>query len=252
MRRNDLDAAAAAWDASRETLEQVNWRIHDGVQADQLDARADGIIAKLFSLFELSKLRIERVLEIGSGVGYLMEAVERRTRKHPDRQEIVGLDISASMIAKAKERLAGTPSYQSGLFRFESYDGVAMPFPDGHFDLIYSAAALQHIPKPYVYNLFFEIKRTLKDTGLAALQFLPFSLLPQQETQWPWRTEILQQIGQVPSGHWHHYYSSDELEHVLRHGTGFPHVQIDASDNLWVCVAKTAPAAHPETDPARV
>jgi ubiquinone/menaquinone biosynthesis C-methylase UbiE len=243
MIRNDLAQAAAAWDTSKETLDDVNRRIHDGVPIEQLTARADGIISTVDSLFEIQNLDISSILEIGSGVGFLMEAIERRTQNHRHRKEIVGLDISDTMITSARQRLKENPAYKSGLFQFAKYDGVTMPFDNDRFDFVYSIATLQHIPKPYVYNLFFEIKRILKDTGSAILQFLPFSLLPQQEKIWPWEKEIKQQIGLIPPSHWHHFYSEEELQFVLKQGSGFQFVRIVQNNaNIWAHVFKRAPA----------
>lgn len=238
MNHQDLERASAAWDVSSETLDDVNLRIHDGAPVDALVARADAIASTIFSLVG-DDVEYSSFLEIGSGVGFIMEAVERRTRGYKHRKEIVGLDISETMIEKARGRLSSNPNLANGLFRFASYDGVNIPFDDGQFDFVYSVATIQHIPKPYVYNLLFEIKRILKDRGIAVLQFLPFSLLPQQEESWSWRNEIRQQIGLIKSVHWHHYYTSEELHFVLRHGNNFPYVQIKENNNLWVCVSKT-------------
>ena len=54
------------------------------------------------------------------------------------------------------------------------YDGVHVPPEDGSLDFIYSVASLQHIPKEYVFNLFFEIKRLLSPTGFSLLHLLSF------------------------------------------------------------------------------
>jgi SAM-dependent methyltransferase len=241
MKGQGLDQASAVWDTRNETLDDVNRRIHDGVPLEQLASRANGIVDTIASLYGFPHIKGASILEIGSGVGFLMQAMERRIRDNTNRSEIIGLDISHSMIEKARQRLSDDPAYKDGVLQFVSYDGITMPFTNGRFDFVYSVAVLQHIPKPYVYNLFFEIKRVLKNTGVAVLQFLPFSLLPEQEKNWPWLNEIKQQIGLAPSSHWHHYYSEDELHFVLREGTGFPHVRIvKIHSNLWACVSKGA------------
>jgi len=220
-------------------MDDVSRRIHDGVPLEQLTTRADSVVATMRSLFNLPNSKSLSILEIGSGLGYLMEAVDRQTCSNPHRPEIVGLDISESMSRKAQQRLSENPASKSGLFKFAIYDGLTVPFDDGRFDFIYSVATLQHIPKPHVYNLFFEIKRLLNETGFGVLQFLPFSILPEQEKTWPWKREIQQQLGMISSNHWHHYYSEDEIRFVLEHGTGFRHVQITRyGGNLWTCVSK--------------
>ena len=125
---------------------------------------------------------------------------------------MTGLDIAENMLAKARERIAG-----KGPFQFIHYDGVHVPVSDESFDFIYSIAALQHIPKPYVYNLFFEILRILKPTGFAVFHLLSFKSLPEQERFFPWRDEIRNQIG-LGKDHWHHFYSREEVEYVVRVG----------------------------------
>jgi ubiquinone/menaquinone biosynthesis C-methylase UbiE len=232
-----VQVAAKAWEVENEDLDAVNRRIHDGVkEAVELQHRADKYVDQLFNRFNYVNWDIETALEIGSGTGFIMEALERRTRPAGNGRKIIGLDISNSMIAKARERLRNSPYLQSGLFDFALYDGVNVPFPADHFDLIYSVAALQHIPKPYVYNLFFEIKRILKPRGTAILHFLPFSSLERQEKMIPWKVEIEQQIGLRPGRHWHHFYSEEELDAVLR-VTGFQHIHL--TPGIYACIRRT-------------
>jgi ubiquinone/menaquinone biosynthesis C-methylase UbiE len=227
MRNISLAAATKAWDVSAETPDQINARIHDGVDLSQLAERADAYVAQIKKLFPYVQWNAETVLEIGPGVGFIMEAVERAAGQ---KAHITGLDISTSMIEAAKARLGDRRN-----FSFVAYDGVTMPFPDASFDFVYSFAALQHIPKPHVYNLFFEIKRVLKPTGIAILHFLPFSCLSRQEAHWPWRKEIDNQINSISGPHWHHFYSDEELRAVLGI-TGFKHV--DVASDIFACIAK--------------
>jgi ubiquinone/menaquinone biosynthesis C-methylase UbiE len=235
---DELARAARAWDVSNETLRDVNLRIHDAIPEALLEERADGNVTRLVSTFPEVRLTGGRFLEIGSGTGYIMEALHRYAARRGIKAEITGLDISESMIAKAVERLGSKVGKYD--FSFVSYDGLNVPFENNQFDFIYSVATLQHIPKAHVYNLMFEIKRILKPDGFAVLSFLPFSLIPRQEKHWPWEREIAQQVGRIPSGHWHFFYSEEELNYVLRDGTGFSHVHIDNRFGLWVCLGKTS------------
>jgi SAM-dependent methyltransferase len=135
------------------------------------------------------------------------------------------------MIEKAKSRVG-----EKSNFAFVHYDGVNVPLPDGSFDLIYSVASLQHVPKPYVYNLFFEIRRLLAETGHAVIQLLNFKG-PTSET---WRAEIRQQVHRSP-GHWHHCYTVEELEFAVR-ASGFSHVDIREVGGLtWVLARPVTP-----------
>jgi ubiquinone/menaquinone biosynthesis C-methylase UbiE len=228
--------AAQAWNVSNETVDEVNLRIHDNTPPEGLNTRADGYVSKAFSLFDYVKLNGGMVLDIGSGTGFIMEALDRYLEPQFPQRNITGLDISETMIEKAKQRLVNSPALKNGTFTFAHYDGLTIPFPDDSFDLVFSVAALQHVPKPYVYNLFFEIKRVLKNDGFAIIHLLPFKHLP--NSYLPWKEEVAQQVGLAPSGHWHHYYAEQEIHYVLSHGTGLPHVNVK-KDGAWTCFKKT-------------
>jgi len=227
--------ATDAWNVEEESLDHINLRIHDGVAIENLDSRGDSFVRHVCSLFPYIDFNKPHVLEIGSGVGYIMAAVERATRDSAADRSIIGLDVSLSMIGRAQERLASLPDAPKDVFSFLHYNGLHIPLSDNSVDIIYSFATLQHIPKPYVYNLFYEIKRILKPSGLAVLHFLPFSYLSEQERVLPWRNEVLQQVGLGPNGHWHHYYSTEELSQVFA-VTGFAH--IDLSPGIFACIGK--------------
>jgi O-antigen biosynthesis protein len=234
----DLQAAAATWNDPNESLESVNARIHDGVPVDQLEARADRYVQQIFSHFPYVGVPSQaRCVEVGSGTGFIMQAMARALA---DRalapQSIIGLDIAEHMLARARQRLGSRPP-----FEFLHYDGINVPLPDQSIDLIYSVAALQHVPKPYVYNLFFEIHRLLRPRGFAILHLLTFSNMASQERYFPWRLEVRQQV-RHEAGHWHHYYSQEELDTVLRVGTGFPHSEtVQSAAGIWACVAHHDP-----------
>jgi hypothetical protein len=66
-------------------------------------------------------------LEIGPGVGFIIEAMATSADAH-----FTGLDISQSMIDKAANRLRAMAINAS----FCHYDGVTVPLPDGSLDLI--------------------------------------------------------------------------------------------------------------------
>lgn len=227
-----LAAAATTWNDPDESLESVNARIHDGVPLDRLAERADNYIRAMVGYFPYLRFPQRPVcLEIGPGPGFVMEALNRELRRRTNPPAwIGGLDIAENMLAKAKARLEG-----KGPFRFIHYDGVAIPLPDASVDLVFSVATLPFIPKPYVYNLFFEMRRIVKPGGFVVFQLLSFKHLPEQEAHSPWREEIRRQIT-LAEGHWHHFYAREELEAVLRIGTGIPLVDIrESGGTIWAC-----------------
>jgi ubiquinone/menaquinone biosynthesis C-methylase UbiE len=193
----------------------------------------------LFSPFPDLKLGSGfRALEIGSGLGYIMEALERYGRNQGLQVDrIIGLDIAANLLGKAKARLSARP------FEFLQYDGVHIPLEDGSLDFVYSVASLQHIPKPFVYNLFFEIKRLLSPKGFSLLHLLGFHHIPLCIT--PWAEIVRLEVKQGRSG-WMYFYSAEELRWVLRDGTGFKDVRVveGAGASLVVALSKLPSAPN--------
>jgi hypothetical protein len=94
------------------------------------------------------------------------------------------------------------------------------------------------VPKPYVYNLFFEIYRLLKNGGYAVIQLLGFKMLPKQAQRISWQEEVRKQIYRI-EGHWHHFYSAEELVMVLP-ASGFKHVDIRDGESIWFLVRPNA------------
>lgn len=230
-----LNGAFTAWNTQAETLEEVEARIHDGVSRENLVPRARGCVTFMqerFPALFASLGERPRILEIGPGVGYLLQAMKERF----PRAELHGLDISVEMIDTAQKRLRRDGV--SELASFHHYDGVTMPFPDQSFDLVYSYATLQHIPKPYVYSLFTEIQRVSKR---CVLQFLHWDWLSSQEQSVPFRREVAMQVRQM-SGHWHHFYDEIELQNIFQHvfHADFSIQKFDAS--IWI--GATLPAAN--------
>ena len=228
----DPRAAFKTWDRPEETLAAVERRIHDGVPLGTLRARAEWYVRNLSTLFPSAVPREGGViLEIGSGVGYIMEAANKRFR--PSR--IIGLDVAPAMVERAKERLARDNIAMPA--EFLVYDGITVPMESQSVDYIFSVACLQHIPKPYVYNLFSEMLRILKPSGFAALHFLAFSLLKHRKNEVDFPREIARQLAGA-EGHWHHFYSTEELSYVLTYGYGAKQLKIIETDGtLWASFA---------------
>lgn len=88
---------------------------------------------KFLELLHEMNLEGKNVLEVGSGPGgNLMELLKMRPQK------LTGADISADMIALAKENTAGLP------LNFVKVDGSGLPFEDQEFDVALTATVLQH------------------------------------------------------------------------------------------------------------
>jgi demethylmenaquinone methyltransferase/2-methoxy-6-polyprenyl-1,4-benzoquinol methylase len=82
-----------------------------------------------------------RVLDCGIGTGLFSDALLRTVRR---RFEICGVDLSATMLARARSRLMR----RGVLPRLESGDAHSLPFCSDEMDLVISALMLEHVPAP--------------------------------------------------------------------------------------------------------
>jgi SAM-dependent methyltransferase len=225
----EFHPAFRTWNDAAESLESIERRIHDGVPLAKLHERASGYVNTMYDLFPRTEPRAtDIVCEIGSGLGYIMEALQKRCQP----RLIVGLDVAPAMVRHAADRFT-RDAIDSTRLQLQAYDGVRMPFKDQSIDHIYSVACLQHVPKLYVYHLFGEILRVLKN-GYAVLQFLSFAQSPvQNRVGWNFRHEIERQLEGRP-GHWHHFYATEELTAVLRDGYGASAVTVkELRGTVW-------------------
>jgi SAM-dependent methyltransferase len=205
-----MEDAFKTWDAADESLEAIEARIHDGVERDRLGDRARGYARRIFTAAPWLSLRPSSVVvEVGPGVAYVMQAVADLARL--DR--IRGLDVAAAMVSHARARLR-----RDGLaeerFQLELYDGVTFPWPDAIADLVYSVAAIQHVPKPFAYNILFEMHRCLAAGGTAVVHVLNWSAVTKHG--FSLRDEVQRQI-QRATTHWHHFYDETEIRAVVEH-----------------------------------
>ncbi len=102
------------------------------------------------------------MLDLGCGSG---DSVDLFRARDP-RVEWVGLDIEGS-------REVGERTRDDA--RFETFDGVAIPFDAASFDLVYCKQVLEHVRRPA--PLLAEVARVLSPDGLFAgstSQFEPF------------------------------------------------------------------------------
>lgn len=96
----------------------------------------------------------QKVLEIGVGPGSTLEF-------YPNTTQLVGIDISASMIEKAREkagRLNGGNSYE-----FHVMDAARLNFPDNTFDVVMAAYVITTVQDPH--QVCREMLRVVKPGG---------------------------------------------------------------------------------------
>jgi len=79
------------------------------------------------------------VLEVGCGTGVLTRLLAGR----PDVETVVGVDLAASLLDKARDLAAGIPNV-----RFQEADARSLPFADASFDVAVFDSTLSHVPEP--------------------------------------------------------------------------------------------------------
>ena len=100
------------------------------------------------------------VLDVGCGPGALAAEIARR---FPDKT-IVGVDASESRLEFASKN----HEYQN--LSFECADSTKLPFPDQHFDVVYSRLMLEYLQNPE--TAISEMARVCKPGGHVILQDL--------------------------------------------------------------------------------
>jgi SAM-dependent methyltransferase len=94
-----------------------------------------------------------RVLDVGCGPGFSVDVFRMRD---PEVQWI-GLDLPDSPEVRTRTRTDA---------RFETFDGVTIPFEDESFDLVYCKQVLEHVHRPA--PLLAEVGRVLARGGFLA------------------------------------------------------------------------------------
>jgi len=98
----------------------------------------------------------DKVLDLGCGNGRLFEALKGRG------VDYVGVDNAQELVKIAREKYPQA--------RFETADGLSLPFRNNAFDKVYSIAVLHHIPSQELRQQFLkEAQRVLRPGGLLIL-----------------------------------------------------------------------------------
>lgn len=98
----------------------------------------------------------DSILDFGCGTGRLTEFMAK------DFKKVVGVDISATMIAQAKARLKDLKNVE-----LLEIDGAFIPLPDSSIDNVFSYLVFQHIKeREMVENAFKDIYRILSPGGI--------------------------------------------------------------------------------------
>lgn len=126
------------------------------VEQDRLRHQARFTEQSIYRNIDLSG--IDRLLEVGVGVGAQSEIILRR---YPE-VKIVGIDQNPSQLARARETLAQT-SYAQNRFELHQMDATSMDFDSMSFDGAFICWVLEHVPQPE--RVISEVRRVLKKGG---------------------------------------------------------------------------------------
>lgn len=163
---DQADAMKRDWDDR--ARENAKWYINT-VRRDQSDEEFDAtglpeVINFVLSdpvLTQRGDFKTQRLLEIGCGIG--------RMTKHLAGHfaEVHGTDVSAEMIARARERLGNLENVS-----FHETSGVDFAaLPSNYFDMIFSVYVFQHVPTVDVIHANIrDALRVLKPGGLFKFQ----------------------------------------------------------------------------------
>lgn len=101
------------------------------------------------------------ILEAGCGPGMFLVELAKKY----EECEIIGIDISCDRVGKANEKLGGHANAEAQVASV--YD---LPFPDNHFDFIYSRFLFEYLEKPELAAK--ELYRVCKPDGILFIQDL--------------------------------------------------------------------------------
>lgn len=126
-----------------------------GITEGQFRKSGESAYEKLIAQDKLLKGR-ESILDFGCGTGRLTEFMAK------DFKKVIGVDISATMICRGKDRLKNLKNVE-----LIEIDGASIPLPDRSVDIVFAYLVFQHIKERFmVENAFKEIYRVLKPKGI--------------------------------------------------------------------------------------
>lgn len=168
-----------------------------------------------------------RVLELGVGTG-------KNIPYYPEGTDVVAIDISDEMLAKARERAASVGSDVT----LERADAQALPYPDDSFDAVVGTFVFCSIPSPEL--ALAEAERVLRPGGQLLLLEHVLSKKPILRTLMRW-------FDPIPYWIWGAHIDRDTVATVERVGFADVRTQprsLDFVVEIGATVRPRAPRAH--------
>ena len=126
-----------------------------GITEEQFRESGERVYKNLIAADNLTRGK-ENILDFGCGVGRLTEFMAK------DFKKVIGVDISSTMLAQARQRLKSLKNAE-----FLEIDGQSIPLPDDSIDFVFSYLVFQHIKeRKMVRGAFKSIYRVLKPGGI--------------------------------------------------------------------------------------
>jgi len=130
---------------------------YDEAAAERLEAvylGPDVVAQRKDTLQRIAVQEGERVLDIGSGPGFLAATIANQTG--PNGQ-VVGVDISEQMVDRASQR------NEREWLSYQRADATELPFEDEYFDVVVSTQVAEYVPD--VAKFSSEVFRVLRPGG---------------------------------------------------------------------------------------
>lgn len=125
---------------------------------EQIEQYRYDVEPQIFSFAQFTRYHGKRVLEVGVGVGTdFLQWVRAGAEAH-------GIDITAEGIEHVRRRLE---LYGLKASELKVADAEALPYPDGHFDLVYSWGVIHHSPD--TLKALAEIVRVTRPGGMCKI-----------------------------------------------------------------------------------
>lgn len=164
----------------------------------------------------------DTVLDIGCGLGRLLKWTASSSRR------AIGLDISKEMLKKARRRLAGLKNVQLKQLPLS----LRFPLPDQSIDFAYFYHVSEHLEREDSYKILLEIRRCLRQTGKALVQFSLLDYVDNQREFVKWARRGDDE--DVRS----RFYTEIEVETLLHLARLFPQIRLFIPGEFVVLVTK--------------